>query len=74
MSPSKERKPGWQNDYIRRTYDRLNILIPKGQKATIERAAQEANESINQFTNQALLKHMNLTQWPETENENKQID
>lgn len=64
MTPSKVRKSGWQNDYIRRTYDRLNILIPQGHKATIEKAAQEANESVNQFTNKALLNRLGLTDWP----------
>ena len=64
MTPSKERKASWQNDYIRRSYDRLNILIPRGQKATVEKAAQEANESVNQFTNRALLNRLGLTDWP----------
>lgn len=64
MAPSKDRKASWQNNYIRRTYDRLNILIPQGQKATVEKAAQEANESVNQFTNKALLNRLGLTEWP----------
>lgn len=64
MTPSKDRKASWQNNYIRRTYDRLNILIPQGHKATVEKAAQEANESVNQFTNKALLNRLGLTEWP----------
>lgn len=64
MTPSKDRKASWQNNYIRRNYDRLNILIPQGQKATVEKAAQEANESVNQFTNKALLNRLGLTEWP----------
>lgn len=64
--PSKKRKAGWQNDYIRRNYDRLSILIPQGHKVTVEEAAKEANESINQYTNKALLHRLGLQDWPET--------
>lgn len=48
-------------------YDRLNILVPKGQKAVIEDFAKQANESINQYTNKALLDRMGYNTWPELE-------
>lgn len=63
--PSKKRKAGWQNEYIRRKYDRLNILVPQGHRQTIEEAAKDLNESINQYTNTALLQRLGLDEWPE---------
>lgn len=52
------------NKYGAKAYDRLNIAIPKGQKATVEAAAQEAGESVNQYTQKALLTRMGLEDWP----------
>ena len=45
--------------------DELKIRIPKGQKATVEAAAEAAGESVNQYTQTALLTRMGLTEWPE---------
>ena len=53
------------NKYIKGNYDRLNITIPKGQKATIEAAAKEVGESVNQYTQKALMARMGLESWPE---------
>ena len=30
------RKAKWQNDYITRTYDRINLTMPKGKKEIIQ--------------------------------------
>lgn len=35
--------------YQDKTYDRLNILIPKGEKETIKNAAANADMSVNAF-------------------------
>ena len=51
--------------YNEKAYDRLAITIPKGQKATIQAAAEREGESINSYTNKALLARMGLTAWPE---------
>ena len=45
-------------------YDDIRIRVPKGQKQAIQAAADEADESINQYTNKALLARMGLTEWP----------
>lgn len=45
--------------------DELKIRLPKGQKATVEAAAKEAGESVNQYTQRALLNRMGLAEWPE---------
>ena len=51
--------------YNEKAYDRLAITIPKGQKATVQAAAEREGESINGYTNKALLARMGLTTWPE---------
>ena len=51
--------------YVREIYDRIGITIPKGQKATVQAAAEQEGESINSYTNKALLARMGLTAWPE---------
>ena len=53
------------NRYNAKAYDRINIAIPKGQKATVEAAASKAGESVNQYTQTALLARMGLVEWPE---------
>lgn len=53
------------NKYIKGNYDRINLTIPKGQKATVQAAAEREGESLNGYTNKALLARMGLTTWPE---------
>lgn len=53
-----ERKAKWQNDYIARTYDRVNLTIPKGQKETIKAHAEAQGESLNAFINRAITETM----------------
>lgn len=45
--------------------DRLSFTLPKGQKATVKAAADKAGESVNQYTQGALLARMGLKEWPE---------
>lgn len=52
-------------------YDDLRIRIPKGQKATVQAAAEQANESVNEYTQNALLQHMGLAKWPVLEEQKK---
>ena len=53
-----ERKAKWQNDYIARTYDRVNLTIPKGQKETIKAHAEAQGESLNAFITRAITETM----------------
>ena len=53
------------NAYAKKAYDNLRIIIPKGQKATVEAAAKEVGESVNQYTQKAILDRMGLEEWPE---------
>ena len=53
------------NKYNAAHYDSLRIVVPKGQKATIQAAAQAAGTSVNDYTQRALLAYMGLEKWPE---------
>ena len=53
------------NKYIKGNYDRINLTIPKGQKAAVQAAAAQEGESLNSYTNKALLARMGLAAWPE---------
>ena len=55
--------------YNEKAYDRLAITIPKGQKATVQAAADQEGESINGYTNKALLARMGLVEWPASQGE-----
>lgn len=57
----------WTRNYNEKAYDRLAITVPKGQKAMIEAAATSAGESVNLFTQKALLQRMGLSEWPKLE-------
>ena len=51
--------------YMAANYDEIKVRIPKGQKATVQAAAEREGESLNNYTNKALLARMGLTAWPE---------
>ena len=56
-----------KNKYNSANYDSLRIIVPKGQKATIQTGAEKEGESINGFTNKALLARLGLEEWPKEE-------
>lgn len=50
-----ERKAQWQNDYIAKTYDRINLTVPKGQKEVLKAHADKHDGgSVNAFINRAI--------------------
>lgn len=53
-----ERKAKWQNDYIARTYDRVNLTMPKGRKEVVQGHAEARGESVNGFINRAIDEQM----------------
>lgn len=53
-----------KNRYNAKAYDQLPIRIPKGQKATVQAAADQEGESINGYVNRAVLARMGLEEWP----------
>ena len=54
----KKRKAKWQNDYIAKTYDRINLTVEKGQKDAIKAHAENMGESVNGFINRAISEAM----------------
>lgn len=62
---SRNKQTAYKQAYNEKSYDRLAITIPKGQKKAVEAAATAAGESVNAYTNGALLARMGLTEWPE---------
>ena len=57
----------YKNDYNSKAYDSLRIVVPKGQKATVQAFADEAGESVNKYTERSLLARMGLPEWPKKE-------
>lgn len=54
-----------KNRYAAKVYDRITIIVPKGQKATIEAAAQADGQTVTQYITAAVLCKMGLKDWPE---------
>ena len=46
------------NKWIEKTYDRINLTVPKGQKDTIKAHAEARGESVNGFINRAVKEVM----------------
>lgn len=61
------------NRYTAKAYDRINIAIPKGRKATVEAMAAERDKTVNGLINQLLQKESGLSpeEWKQTENKNQ---
>lgn len=56
------RKAEWQNKYIAKTYDRINLTVMKGQKETIRAHAAARGESVNAFISRAIRETMERDQ------------
>ena len=56
-----------KNRYNEKAYDRITIVVPKGQKSTVEAAAKKDGDSVNQYIIGAVLSKMGLNAWPEIE-------
>ena len=50
----KAQKTAHQNDYISKAYDRVNLLVGKGDKEQIKQAAAVQGESINGYINRLI--------------------
>ncbi len=46
------------NKYIAKTYDRVNLTLPKGKKEIIQAHASTMGESVNSFINRAIEETM----------------
>ena len=50
------------NKYMKKNYDRLNIVIPKGYKQVVEAYARERGESVNGLVNSLLRNAMGISE------------
>ena len=51
-------KTAHQNEYISKAYDRINLLVGKGDKEQIKQAAAVQSESINGYINRLIKQDM----------------
>ena len=48
------------NNYIAKAYDRISIVVRKGEKEKIKAFAESQGESVNSFVTKAIYKYMEL--------------
>lgn len=48
----------YNNQFIRETYDRINLTVPKGRKDVIQSHAAAQSQSVNAYINQAVDERM----------------
>lgn len=44
--------------YVKNNYDRLELSVPKGEKAAIQQAAKQAGQSVNAYIYEAVCARM----------------
>lgn len=49
----------YQNEYNKKNYDRIEIVVPKGKKEIIREAAKKNGQSLNEYINQAIEERIN---------------
>ncbi|MDR0325022.1 MAG: hypothetical protein LBI19_02865 [Oscillospiraceae bacterium] len=54
MSQESKASTRAKNKYRDKTYDRMEIVIPKGRKAELQAHAASRDESLNGFVNRAI--------------------
>lgn len=53
-----------KNRYAAKAYDRLSVIVPKGQRETVEAIAAKHGETISGIFCKALLTLEGLEEWP----------
>lgn len=51
-----------KNTWIAKAYDRINFTVPKGEKETIQTAAQTQGQSVNAYIYEAVKQRMEREQ------------
>lgn len=62
--PISDKKKASNKKWDSANLDRMSYTLPKGQKATVQAAATAVGESVNEYTQRALLARMGLESWP----------
>ena len=55
------------NRYMAKAYDRISLIVPKGQKDLIQAHAEAHGESTNGFINRAISETMERDKKPKTD-------
>ena len=58
MPEEKFDKVKYKNEFIAKSYDRINLTVPKGKKEIIKGFADKQGKSINGFVNEAIDEKM----------------
>ncbi len=48
----------YQNEYNKKKYDKVSLMLPKGEKETVKKAAQMEGKSMNEFIVEAVYEKM----------------
>ena len=48
----------YQNEYNKKKYDKVSLMLPKGEKETVKKAAQLEGKSMNEFIVEAVYEKM----------------
>lgn len=59
--PATKAQQQAQNRWIEKKFDRINLLVPKGQKQVIQEAAKARGESVNAFIVRAVERELERT-------------
>lgn len=60
----------YQNEYKRKNYDRIEMVVPKGEKAAIKEMAASVGQSLNEFLYLAVKERMaSISQEKEAQSE-----
>lgn len=54
MDDKKFNKIEYNNQFIAKSYDRINLTVAKGKKAIIKNYAEKIGKSVNNFINEAI--------------------
>ena len=55
LSEAKKRaNKKWNDTHLKERYDYIHLVVPKGQKDVIKKAANDCGQSLNAFINHAI--------------------
>lgn len=54
----KKKAVAYNNQFIAKAYDRVNLTMPKGRKEIVQAHAESRGESVNGFINRAIDSQM----------------
>lgn len=53
----------YNNTFTKEHYDRINLTLPKGQKAKVKSEAEDQAESVNCYISKAIALRVNLSRY-----------